>query len=155
MSNPLDEFERFSYNAGEDDLKPDFQLIDDPIWSFREKQEIDKDKDKESEQEKSKALALDNLDKSPLEPSQDAQQQHLSNLFSQNWNTLQTVSPQQVSLGWTPTQSTADFPQTSKSTSSPATAALANFNEHKVDSYEPLFKPRQISEERRELGLLL
>ncbi|TIA93801.1 hypothetical protein E3P81_00687 [Wallemia ichthyophaga] len=142
MSNPLDEFERFSYNAGEDDLKPDFQLIEDPIWSFREKDKQDNDNDKE------KGNLLDNLDKSPLNQSQDPQQHHLSNLFSQNWNNLQTVSPQQVSLDWTPTQSTSDFPQTSIKTSSPATAALANFNENKgenmgnVENLQPLFKPK-------------
>ncbi|TIA93164.1 hypothetical protein E3P99_00306 [Wallemia hederae] len=158
MTNPLDEFERFSYNAGEDDLKSDFQLIDDPIWSFREKKPADNaDVEELRKEEDRKAAALDNLDKSPLERSNDVQQQqqqHLSNLFSQNWNTLQTVSPQQVSLDWTPTQSTADFPKTSKSTSSPATAALANFNEPKTESYESLFQPRRISEQRRRCDYL-
>ncbi|TIC75967.1 hypothetical protein E3Q00_00339 [Wallemia mellicola] len=149
--NPLDEFEKFSYNAGEDDLKSDFQLIDDPLWCIRDNKEVNNKSIKSDT-----PTNLGDLDKSPLEQSNEFQpQHHLTNLFSKNWNELQTVSPQQVSLDWTPAQTTSDFPKTTKNTSSPATAALANFNNNdnydNYDNFKPLFQPTDVTQQKPDL----
>lgn len=170
MENILDSFENFQNDRDQQSPNTDFLLVDDPIWHIREpKQQFNTDSNIDNaklDNVTNKPIDVDNLDKSPIDTSNV--DQGLLKLFKsfpnhqrhdRNWNDSITVSPQQVSLDWTPTQKPLnEFASTTtngQTTSSPATAALANFtsnnqynksdskNESIDDDTRPLFGRQQ------------